>query len=199
MAIDIIFVIMAGFGFYLGFSRGIISTIFTIISFTFGLMAAFKLSPAMTKFLEDVFGYSSPLMFIAGFLLSFIITMVLLRLIARGLETLLQTAQINIINQILGGALLSGLMILVYSMLLWFGDQSRLVDEPTKETSITYPYLKEFPGQVWAFGSKLKPTFEEFWEYSVDVMDRLQEMSVERTESEPDIYDIEEPEEQQNQ
>lgn len=189
---------MAGFGFYLGFSRGIISTIFTIISFTFGMMAAFKFSPAMTKFLEDVFSTSNPLMFIAGFLLSFVITMVFLRLIARGLETLLETAQINIINQILGGVLLSGMMILVYSMLLWFSEQSRLVDEASKEQSFTYTYLQEFPGQVWSFGERLKPTFEEFWDYSVDMMDRLEEMSVERTESEPDIYDIEESEEQNN-
>lgn len=196
MAIDIIFVIMAGFGFYLGFSRGIISTIFTIISFTFGLMAAFKFSPAMTKFLEDIFNTSNPLMFIAGFLLSFIITMVFLRLIARGLETLLETAQINIINQILGGALLSGIMILVYSMLLWFSEQSHLVDQQTQQQSFTYPYLKEFPGQVWVIAEKLKPTFEEFWDYSVDMMDRLEDMGVERTESEPNIYDIEEPEKQ---
>lgn len=137
-------------------------------------------------------------MFIAGFLLSFVITMVFLRLIARGLETLLETAQINIINQILGGVLLSGMMILVFSMLLWFSEQSNLVDQASKQQSFTYTYLKEFPSQVWAFGEKLKPTFEEFWDYSVDMMDRLEEMSVERTESEPDIYDIEEPEEQNN-
>lgn len=186
---------MAGFGFYLGFSRGIISTIFTIISFTFGLMAAFKFSPAMTNFLEDVFNTSNPLMFIAGFLLSFIITMVFLRLIARGLEGLFETAQINIINQVLGGALLSGLMILVYSMLLWFSEQSHLVDAQTKEGSFTYAYLKEFPSQVWVVGEKIRPTIEEFWDYSVDMMDKMEEMSLERTESEPDIYDIEEDEE----
>lgn len=197
MAIDIIFVIMAGFGFYLGFSRGIISTVFTIISFTFGMMAAFKFSPAMTKFLEDVFNTSNPLMFIAGFLLSFVITMVFLRLIARGLETLFQTAQINIINQILGGVLLSGMMILVYSMLLWFGEQSNLVDQASKDKSFTYVHLRQFPSQVWTFGETLRPTFEEFWDYSVDMMDRLEEMSVERTESEPDIYDIEEPNEEE--
>ncbi|MEL7021240.1 MAG: CvpA family protein [Bacteroidota bacterium] len=197
MAIDIIFLIVAAFGFYLGFARGIISTVFTVISFTFGMMAAFKFSPAMTKFLEDVFNTSNPLMFIAGFLLSFVITMVFLRLIARGLETLLETAQINIINQVLGGVLLSAVMILVYSMLLWFSDQSHLVDDASKTQSFTYVYLKEFPGQVWSLGEKLKPTFEEFWDYSVDMMDRLEEMSIQRTESEPDIYDIEEPQQDQ--
>ena len=100
MTLDIIFILFAGLGFWMGYSRGIIKTVFTVLSFTIGLLAAFKMAPAFTNFLEDLTKNNNPLMFIAGFLLSFIIMMVILRLIARGLEGLLKSANINFINQI---------------------------------------------------------------------------------------------------
>ncbi|MCP3932959.1 MAG: CvpA family protein [Bacteroidetes bacterium] len=195
MVIDIIFAIAAGYGFFIGYTKGIIKTVFTILAFGFGLMAAFKFAPAMTNFLETAFNSDNPLMFIAGFLLTFVLTMVFIRLIARGLEGILKTANINIINQIAGGVLLSGMMILLYSVLLWFGDKSHLVNDKTKEDSFTYEYIKDFPTQVWAAAETLKPTFEEFWDHSVDFMDKLEKMSkegVERSESDAKVYDIEE-------
>lgn len=191
MVVDIIFAIAAGYGFYLGFSKGIISTVFTIISYTFGLVASLKFTPAMTSFLETAFNTTNPLMFVLGFLLSFIIMMVFIRLIASGLEGLLETANINIINQVAGGALLSGLSILVFSILLWFGDQAHMVDQKTKTDSFTYPYLEQFPSQAWRIAELAKPTFEEFWDHSVDFMDRIDDMT-QRTEGEETIYDIEE-------
>ena len=194
MVIDIIFAILAAYGFYLGFSRGIIQTIFTILSILFGLMAAFKFGPYMTQFLETAFNNDHPLMFIAGFLLAFVLTMFLIRLFARGLEGLLERANINIVNQVAGGLLLSGLMILLYSVILWFGDKSHLIDDATKRQSLTYVYLEEFPQEVWKLGRVIKPVFEDFWEHSVEFMDDLEELSndgVERSESEED-FDIEE-------
>ncbi|MEN0005331.1 MAG: CvpA family protein [Bacteroidota bacterium] len=190
MVIDIIFAIVAGYGFYLGFSKGIIQTIFTILSVTFGLMAGFKFGPQMTKFLETSFNTEHALMFIAGFLLSFVLTMMFIRLFARGIEGLLQTANINIINQVAGGFLLAGMMILLFSMILWFGDKSHLIDKATKDESISYTYLEEFPSQVWYVGEQVKPIFEEFWDHSVDFMDKLEQGGLERAESEPNIYDL---------
>ncbi len=190
MVIDILFVITLLYGFYLGFSKGIISAVFTILSLLFGLMAAFKFAPATTDFLEKAFNNNNPLMFLAGVLLTFVIVMVVIRMIARGLEGLLKTANINVLNQLAGGVLLSGVLILLLSVLVWFGDQAHLIDPKTKRTSVTYKYLETFPGQAKDIAYRFKPMFEEFWNSSLDMMDRLEEMSVEQTESKPNIYDI---------
>ena len=192
MVIDIVLLIFAGYGFYLGFSRGIIKTVFTVLSYVFGLMAAFKFTPPMTKFLENTID-DNPLMFVAGFLLSFVLTIILIRMLARGIEGLLETANINFINQAAGGVLLAVVMILVYSMVLWFGDRSHILDESTKEESMTYSYLETFPEQVWHVGKILRPTFEEFWDASVDFMDRL-EQNADRSEPNTRIFDIEDDE-----
>ena len=195
MTLDIIFVLVAALGFWAGYSRGIIKTFFTVVSFTIGLLAAFKMAPAFTKFLEDLTKNTNPLMFIAGFLLSFIIMMVVLRLIARALEGLLKSANINFINQIIGGAVLGALAILVYSTMVWFADKSHMIDQNTKDTSLTYIYTKEFPVQMMVVGEQLKPIFTDFWNEALDFMDRMEDLSVQRSEADPTIYDIEEDEE----
>lgn len=197
MAIDIIFAIVVAYGFYLGFSRGIIRTVFTVLAYLFGLLAAFKFSPAATRFLETAFNNNNPLMFLAGFLLSFVLTMVLIRMLARGVEGLLKTANINIINQFAGGLLFSGIMVLLYSMILWFAERSTLVDQETRDTSFTYEYLEHFPEQVWAGYAYLKPTFDEFWDETIKFMDRIQENGLERKEGDPNIFDIDDDEDPQ--
>ena len=189
MAIDLIFVVLAAWGFYLGFSRGIIKTIFTILSVVFGLMMAFRFGPTVTGTLESLFS-ENPLMFIAGFLLTFVGTMFIIRFLASSLEGVLESANINFINQIIGGFFVSALIVLVFSMILWFGDKSHLVGESTKEESVTYSYLEKYPQKVWALSAKAKPIFEDFWDHSIEFMDDLEKMSVERRESDPEFYDI---------
>ena len=189
MAIDIILVIFTIYGFWVGFSRGIIGTVFTVLSYVFGVLAAMKLSPSVTRLLEEQF-YASPFMFIAGFLLTFIGTMMLLRFIGKSLEGILKSVNINIVNQIMGGTLSAAIMILVFSVLMSFAEASKLVDTQTTQTSMSYPYVKQFPKQMKVVYEKAKPIFLTFWDESTEFMDRVEEMT-EKTDGNPDIFDIE--------
>lgn len=188
MVIDVIFLVAALWGFYLGFARGIIKTVFTIISVVFGLMMAFRFGPQVTGVLERSLS-DNPLMFIAGFLITWVAVMFIIRLFARALEGVLESANINFINQVIGGFFLSGLMILLYSILLWFGDRSHLIDPSTKTESATYTYLEQFPEYVWEVGGQARPILEDFWDHSMEFMDKLDRASLERQESDPYIYD----------
>ncbi len=192
MALDIILAISALWGFYVGFNKGIIDTVFTVLSVVFGLIVGFKFAPDATRLLTQITGVESPLMFLAGFLLAFVITMVFIRLFAAGLENLLEAAHINIINRVAGGLLLASLFILVYSILLWFADQSHLISSQVKQQSKTYEYVREFPGKVRAVYDLLAPDLKRAWEESVDMIDRLKRESAQKTESQPYIFDIEE-------
>ncbi|NBC09467.1 MAG: hypothetical protein GVY26_19930 [Bacteroidetes bacterium] len=194
MVIDVVFAIFALWGFYLGFVRGIIKTVFTILSVIFGLMIAFRFGPQVTEILEQALS-DNALMFIAGFLLTFVLTMLIIRLFARVLEGALETANINFINQIIGGAFMAALTILLYSVLLWFGDRSHLIDEKTKDESATYAYLEQYPELIWEWGGKARPIIEDFWDHSIEFMDRLEDAQMERRESDPVIYDMPDEEE----
>ncbi len=190
MIIDVIFLIIAGWGFYQGYSKGIIKTVFTIFSIIFGLMVAFKFSPAATRFIETAFHSNSPLNFIAGFLLSFVLTMIIIRMIAQFFERTLQAANINAINKFAGGILLAALYTLIYSLLLWFGDQSHIVTAENSSGSMTYQHLRVFPSKMRGVYEYIKPGFKDFWKESVRLIDQMEEKSMEKSESQPTIFDI---------
>ncbi len=189
MAIDIMFGIMVLIGGFIGFTRGIIKTVLSVLSIVFGFMAGFKFAGPMTTFLKQSTGQDKPLMFLAGFFLSFAIVMILIRMFAKGLESILQSANINIINQIMGGFITAAVMVLLYSYILWFLEQSHLIDDATKRQSMTYAYVKEFPGQAQNVFIEIKPIIKDFWDQSIDMMDQLEEMGVEKTSNEK-VYDI---------
>ncbi len=199
MVIDIICAIVAAYGFYLGFTKGIIKTIFTLISIFFGILAAAKFGPTMTDFLQSTFSYNHSMMFLAGMLLTFVLTMMFIRTLARGLETVLESANINIINQLAGGVLLSIMLVSLYSVLILFADRARLFDARAQEESITYDYLVELPGEMRTATRSLEPIFSEFWTYSITFMDRLKKAEENgfRTDERNTIFDIDDEADQQ--
>ncbi len=194
MIIDLLFLIVAMYGLYLGYSRGIIKTVFTVLSYLFGVVAAFRFAPDMTDFLESAFDSTTPLMFIAGLLLTFVLTMIGIRMIAKFLENGLQTANINFINQAAGGILTAAAFTLLFSSMMVFADKSRLIEDETKRQSFTYAYLDRYPKAALALFQKSKPTLQRFWDRSMEFFDRLENYRVEDSESEPTIYDIKEDE-----
>lgn len=181
MVIDIIFFISAAYGFYVGYSKGIIKTVFSTLSIVLGLMAAMKFSPYMTSFLEDTFS-RSPLMFVAGFVLTFVGVMLLVRLLAKTIEGVFKTIKINVINKIAGGIFMSGFFILLFSILVWFGNEAHGIDSKTKETSFSYSYLEKIPIEARGVFMTLKPVFQDFWNYAMDSMDRLKRAGLEEQE-----------------
>jgi membrane protein required for colicin V production len=190
MAIDLLFLVAAGYGFFIGYSRGIVQTIFTALSYLFGLMAAFKFAPIVTNILVSLFNNDSALMVVVGFAVAFFVTIIIIRLISQGIEELLQVAHVNIINQFAGGVLMAAIIVLIYSVLVWFADEAHLMEEKTKEQSVSYDFLKSYPMRAKKVGVAFMPVFQSFWDQSVDMMDKLKKRGVEKTETEPNIYDI---------
>ncbi len=192
MAIDIIFLIAAGYGFYVGYSRGIIQTLFNVLGYTLGLLAAAKFAPLVTSLLESIFDNHSPLLFLGGFLISFIIVIFIVRFLSSTFESLLELAHINILNQVAGGVIMAALVVLLYSVMLWFVDSSLLIKEGTKEDSATYPFLKTYPGKAKVVGEKFFPIIHEYWTEAINLMDHLQKTTVQDTESKTKIYELDE-------
>ena len=195
MTIDLLFVGIAVYGFYVGFSRGIIKTIISVVSIIVGVIAALRFAPKMTDLLKELFNEQSPLMFVAGLILTFLLTMTILRIVGKGLEGILQTANINFINQILGGVFMAASLVFLYSLALWFVVQVMRNPENSQLVvdSRTYPFLKEYPGIVFNGFSKLKPIIQDFWDYTIDLMDEFDSMS-NTPEDSIQIYDLPEEE-----
>jgi len=191
MIIDGFFFLSVLGGFYSGFSRGIIKTVMYVFASFFGFIVAVKFAPAATDLLIQLTGSSSPLMYLFGFISCLGLTIVAIQLLAKGLEGILQSARINIINKFFGGVLMAAIFVLMYSVLLWMADSARLVTDKTKTESATYKILKEYPSQVKVIWTRVQPTFEDFWNQTLNFIDQMEDNSIQRDDSQPEIYDIE--------
>ncbi len=190
MSIDVVLLLVALYGFYLGFSDGIIKTVFSFLSYAIGLMLAIKFSPAMTRFIETGFHVKNPLILVLGFIITFFLGMYIIRFVADAMTGVLQMVRINVLNQLIGGVFLSLGFMTMYSVMVWFGESSGLISPQTAAASHSLPYLRKLPAQAQGIFSGLKPMISDFWRESGSMMDRMERQSVKRTETEPSIYNI---------
>jgi uncharacterized membrane protein required for colicin V production len=193
MIIDLLFLVAAGYGFYLGFKDGIINSVFSVLSIVIALMTAFKFSPYMTRALEQAFDMYNPLMFVVGFIVTFFISMWLLRTIGHAISGALEVANMDLPNQIIGGAVLAVIVTFFYSVLIWFADGARMIDEQTKTTSVTYTFLEPFRKGTFSVIQNAKPIVQGFLSETDKVMNQIEDSRAKRVESKTDIYDIDSP------
>ena len=184
MFIDIVLGIALAYGFYTGYSRGIIKAVFAIVSLLIAIMAAMKLSPLMIGVLDGMLSWDPRLIVILGFVLTFIIVVVAIRFIGKSIEKMMQSLKINFVNKIAGGALMSLVFATAFSCIVWFMDEVRLLSPETKEQSITYELIEPIPRGAAALGKSVKPFFQNFWNKTADAMDRIRQESDENKDSE---------------
>ena len=188
MPIDLIFIIAFGLGFRHGYTQGIISTIFNVLAYVFGVILAFKVAPTTTEVLERLFNTQNPTVFIAAFLVNMTIIMFMLRATAKAFEKGLQAVYLGFINRMLGGAIMAGLAVLIYSVLLWFVVKVQVINDATLRESKTYPMLEKMPGYAKQMAMQLRPFAEEIWDTSMSWMDRLDKYGVPKTDLKPKVY-----------
>ena len=66
------------------------------------------------------------------------------------------------------------------------------MDPQTQAESVTYRYTRDFPDHMKVVTDQLKPVFSDFWHEAMDAIDRMEDLSVRKSETDPTIYDIEE-------
>jgi len=190
MPIDLIFIIVFGFGFRHGYTQGIISTVFNVLAYVFGVIFAFKITPTTTNVLETMFNSQNPSMFVAAFIVNLALIMFMLRAAASAFEKGLQAVYLGFFNRVLGGTLMALLAMLIYSVLLWFAVKVTFINEATIAQSKTYPLLKELPGMAKGVAVRLKPFATEVWDTSLGWMDRLDKYGIQKTETQPKVYEV---------
>lgn len=183
MIIDIICGLLVAICFYLGYTKGIIKTVFAVLSIIVGLLATLKFSYIVINILEKFMDIDPRWIIIIGFIFTFLIVLIGIRAIGNLLEKVLQTAHINFINQFSGGAISALLALVIYSSILGFLDKINIIQEPQKASSITYPILKTIPAKSKDFVESAKPFFSEFWEKTQAAMNKAKALQSESSNS----------------
>lgn len=174
MVIDLIFAGVLMYGLYIGYSNGIIKTVFTVVSILAGFLVTAHFHETVTQVLKDITQYDNPLMMFGGMAVTFLLTMVFLRMLGRQIEGLFKFANINFINKILGGVVMSFLFAAIYSMIITFMSDARLLKN-YKEDSKTYPYLELVQEQSAAAYAQVSPKVKEMWQNMTDALDQINE------------------------
>jgi len=175
MFLDIVTCLLVAFGFYQGFSRGLIKTVFATLSLVVGIVAALKLSPIVIGLLQNAFSINPAVTFVLGFVLTFIVVMALIRFIGNSLQKAMKSIHIGGIDKLLGGLMLSLFYALLVSFGVYFVDKVELISDETKQASFTYPILEPMPRAAQGVGEKVRPIFREFWDKMLVTMDAVKE------------------------
>ena len=69
--LDIIVVLVVAFGFYTGYSRGLIKTVFDTLSLFIGILAALKLSPIAINAIDRLFNVAPSISYLLGIVITF--------------------------------------------------------------------------------------------------------------------------------
>lgn len=164
MIIDIVYLFFLAFGFFLGFRRGLVHSLFSIIALFLGLAVALKFSEELTRWIYETFLLDQPYIPILVFIFLFVIVILLVRVVSWSVEKILKTLYLNFINQILGALLWCLVLTLVYSTFLWFANELNILSAKQIMESNTFEYIMPIAPMVYGFLSELIPWFKGAFE-----------------------------------
>jgi membrane protein required for colicin V production len=172
MWLDILFLIVAGYAFYRGYNAGIIRTVLMVISVLVALILSMRYAGHTTTLLQDVFRSENPLIFLPGFLLTFVLVIALIRWLAGLLEKGLGAIKLNILNRGVGGLLYATGATIALSTLLGLVDRTDIIPATSKDHSMTWPLLMTVPDQAARAYADLRPVFDDFLDDTREVLER---------------------------
>lgn len=161
-SLDIVFFVPIAFAFIRGFRKGFIIEIATFIGFVLGLIVTIKMANIMVQWMSGVFPHSRwlPLM---GYLLTFILTFLLVLWAGKIIEGWIDLAKLGLLNKLAGAALGILKTCLLLSMVLWLADRVNAIPDHVKKESLLYSVLDGFGPKAISFVSAHLP-------YSKDVL-----------------------------
>jgi membrane protein required for colicin V production len=171
MIFDILFLIFIGLGFYQGFKYGIIYSLFSVLGWFLGLIAALKFSYLVLNLLHGLVHLSPKTLAILAFVIVFLFVLLLMRLVAVILEKILKSFSLNLFNQVIGGIIHSLIGLYVLCIFIWFLNRLDVFPKHQKETSHIYPYIANLAPRVVEASGKVVPVFRNTFEKFDELFD----------------------------
>lgn len=177
MIIDIVFFIILVLAVIKGYQRGLIVGLFSLVSVIIGLAAAVKLSAAVAGYVGEAVKVSEEWLPVIAFALVFLVVVVLIRLGANAIEKAIEVVMLGWLNKLAGILLYVIIYTLVFSVLLFYAEQMKLIQPETIEKSVTYSYVQPWgPKVIDGLGSVIpffKNMFDELSAFFGGVADNI--------------------------
>ena len=157
MALDFIGITIIIIFFIRGYMKGIIIAAFSVLAILLGIICALKLSGVLATFLYKKGLVTSGWGQIVSYLILFTAVFLLVRILARAIQTSVKAVLLGGLDKIIGGALYAFIAAVVWSSLLWIANQAHVVTHETIAASKTYPYLSPIAPWVFEHVGRLLP------------------------------------------
>jgi membrane protein required for colicin V production len=142
MLIDILFLSMMAFAIFKGIRNGLIVAIFSILGWILGLFAAFKFSDAASAYLKHSIDVSPRTLYIISFILVFTLVVLTVNLGAKLVTKTMDFALLGWVNRLGGVFFYVLLYALIFSVMIYFAEKVKLLNEETIASSQVYPWVK---------------------------------------------------------
>ncbi|MEO7923284.1 MAG: CvpA family protein [Chitinophagaceae bacterium] len=164
MILDIIFAVILILAVIKGYQRGLIVGLFSLVSVIIGLAAAIKLSAVVAGYIGKAVKISDEWLPVISFAVVFLLVILLVRLGANAIERTIEVAMLGWINKLGGIILYLILYTVVFSVLLFYAEQMKLIRAETISSSVTYTYIQPWgPRAINWFGTVI-PFFRDMFE-----------------------------------
>ncbi|MDB5282998.1 MAG: Colicin production protein [Bacteroidota bacterium] len=164
MIFDLLFLVFIGFGFYQGFKNGVIYSVFSLLGWFLGIIAALRFSYMVINLLHGYLHLSPKELAIIAFVVIVLLVVVLMKLLAWALENILKSFALNLPNKIAGGLIHALVGLYLLCVFTWFLNRLDVIPVKQKETSHVYPYIGNLAPKVVEVSGKVIPYFRDTFE-----------------------------------
>jgi membrane protein required for colicin V production len=163
MIIDLIFAVLMVLALIHGYRRGLIVAIFSFIAIIVGLAAAIKLSAVVAKHLGHAVKISDKWLPVISFIIVFVVVILLIRLGAKAIQRITETVMLGWVNRLGGIIFYAAIYTTVFSILLFYAGQIRIIKPETMQASVTYPFIQPWgPKAIDGLGAVI-PFFKDMF------------------------------------
>ncbi|HZV71153.1 MAG TPA: CvpA family protein [Saprospiraceae bacterium] len=164
MPIDIILVLVIIAGFWLGYTKGIVATLFSVLEYVVAILLTLGLSPFLARFLTTSLNMDRMVALLLSTIVFFFVFIFLIKWLTKKIEASLKKGKLSSSTKVLGGIVMMLACVFMYSILLWLVNYYGLVNEKMKLASYTYKPLEAIPAASRTLVLDLKPVFQRYWE-----------------------------------
>ncbi len=177
MVLDLIFAVIIVLAIIKGWQRGLIVGVFSLVAIIIGLAAAMKLSTVVANYLGKSVKISEQWLPVISFAIVFLIVVLLVRWGAKAIQKIAESVMLGWVNRIGGVIFYCVIYITVFSVLLFYAEQLKIIKPATKEKSVTYSFVQPWgPKAINGVGTVVplfKNMFADLEEFFGDVSQKI--------------------------
>ncbi len=146
-----------------GWKQGLVVAAFSFAAIFIGMAAAIKMSAIVAKWLSDSVSINIGWLPFLAFILIMIVVGILVRIVAKIIETTLKFSMLGWVNTLGGIILYTVLYISIFSVLIFYLEKMHLLKPTVIQQSVGYTYIHYWGPKSIDFFGKAIPLFKDMF------------------------------------